>query len=56
MVMHTREQEIRKDIFREAMEKAKKTVSWEYLTPSQKKKLITRCLQDHFEPSPRQSK
>jgi hypothetical protein len=56
MAIHMREQEIQKDIFREAIKKAKKTVPWERLTPSQKEKLITSCLRDRFETSRRQSK
>ena len=49
MVTQEMDQEIQQDIFRQAIDKAKKTVSWEKLTPSQKEKLITRCLQDHYE-------
>jgi hypothetical protein len=42
-------QEKRQDRFQEAMAKAKKTTSWEKLTPSQKEELIARYLQRHFE-------
>ncbi len=47
-------QERQEDIFREAMEKAKKTVSWEKLTTSQKEMLITMYLRGHYETSDRQ--
>jgi len=51
MVIYAREQEIQQDIFREAMEKAKKSASWERLTPSQREELITRYLRGLFEAS-----
>jgi hypothetical protein len=47
-------QAVQKDIFREALEKAKKMASWEKLTPSQKEELITRYLRGLFETFGRQ--
>ena len=37
------------DIFREAVEKAKKSGVWEKLTPSQQEELVTKYLQKHFD-------
>ncbi len=39
------------DVFREAVEKAKKSGKWEQLTPSQQVELVSRLLQNHFEMS-----
>jgi len=36
------------DLFRQALEKAKKSSVWEKLTPAQKETLITQYLQRHF--------
>jgi hypothetical protein len=48
--------EMQQDIFREAMEKAKKTASWEKLTPPQKEELITTYLRGLFETFGRQQR
>jgi len=41
-------QEKPQDLFRQALEKAKKSSIWEKLTSAQKEALITRYLQRHF--------
>jgi len=41
-------QETHQDLFRQAVETAKKTSVWEKLTPAQKNALITQYLQKHF--------
>jgi hypothetical protein len=47
---------MQQDIFREAIEKAKKTASWEKLTPSQKEELITKHVRGIFETFGRQQR
>lgn len=39
------------DVFREAVEKAKKSGKWEQLTPLQQAELVSGLLQNHFEMS-----
>jgi hypothetical protein len=41
-------QETPQDLFRQVLEKVKKSSVWEKLTPAQKEKLITQYLQRHF--------
>jgi hypothetical protein len=41
-------QETPQDLFRQVLEKVKKSSVWEKLTPAQKEALITQYLQRHF--------
>jgi hypothetical protein len=38
-----------RDIFREALARARKSAVWDRLAPDQREALVTRCIQKYFE-------